>query len=310
MLHRVPYGGGDFTLRHYPPIRSATATYVIEDLFDSEGSEVSSGSATVDTASQTLDAAAGRLLADPRKIPLTLTSGITIGETYWLVSANGFGEAVTIAEVKTDDYVRTEDRLLGTYASSDTLLGLKMTATFPSAEANDENHMDGNTPFRAVWTYSINGVERSVQEQIRIVRNTHNDQDEAEALDLFVAMCPDIAGLVENSAHTLRRWTTLGARMLRNDLRRKDEDPELFLIGDNGTDALMWTIAEIAATNGYAPGGMTPQEFLEICAKKKDQIWESVTRGEAGKETVDLTRGSDRATDTQSRKSREWNIGL
>lgn len=302
MKHSVPYNEGAFTLRHHPPVRASSATYSVEDLWednDSAARVLDSGAATLDSATEPLTAAAGPSQADRHLLTVASTTGLTVGGRYWL-SEDGNGEEVKILRVTTDTSVNTVHSLLGEYTTAATIDGLELSASFPLASANDEDNLTQERPFRVVWEYDVNGITRKVQEQIRVVRFTHGDIDTAEAMDLVRGLFPDLGNMVADPA-IIQGWARIAVRLLRGDLLSKDVDPELFLIGDRGAEALAYKIALIAGQNGYAPSHREPGEFAEDMQRILTGIWQSLTRGQAGRETLDLTKTTDQATDGQSR---------
>jgi len=315
MIHHILYGEGAQTITHVPPVRVSSATYVIEDLWvdDGDASRVlASGSATLDSVSASVDVASGRSQGDHYKVSIDGTTGFSIGGRYWL-SENSQGETIEAAQIKTDDYLKSKHDLLGDYTTAATLQGMELTASFPSATANDEDVLIEQRKFRVVWEYTINGVKTKPQEQIQLVRYDQADLDVADALNIARTIFPDLDGLVRSKSQTLENWAAMAARLLRGQLlqRLNGQTPEEFLMGPRGAEAVAFKLMVIAAQNGFSPGDVVPADFLAEMRNELNGVWESMTRNRAGQETVDLTRSGDQATGAESKAFRPMNfLGL
>ena len=100
-MHEILRDGGDQTLTHVPPSRVASATYSIEDLtldIDAASRVLGSGSATVDSLSETTTAASGVGQTDPRRIAIT-NSAAVVGRQYEIVSTDGTTERLRVEAV-------------------------------------------------------------------------------------------------------------------------------------------------------------------------------------------------------------------
>lgn len=313
MLHKILYGEGAQTITHVPPVRVSSATYSIEDMWvdDGDASRVlASGSATLDSASVSVSAATGRAQGDHYAVYIGTTSGFSVGGNYWL-SEDSQGERVEAIAVKTNTHVKTKHGIIGQYTTSATLAGMELTASFPSATANDEDKLIEQRPYRVVWEYTINGETTKAQEQIRLVRYDQADLDVAEALDIARTIFPDLDGLVRSKSRTLENWAAMSARLLRGTLLQRlqgRQTPEEFLTGPRGAEAVAFRMMVIAAQNGFAPGDVVPADFLAEMRMELNGIWEGLTRNDAGQETLDLTKAGDQATSDKSEDFRRQQI--
>lgn len=182
MTHRILLGQGDQTIRYVPidalgrPTRVSSATYTIVDLTEGTTSAnrtvVASTAATVDGVSTTLSAAAGRTASNSRLLTVASTSSIVSGHSYLLATADGDGhrELVTAERVATGAVHALRD-IQGIYASSDTLRGIEIAATFPSSVANDEDlAIRDHRDYQVVWSFEIGGRAYLVPERITVER--------------------------------------------------------------------------------------------------------------------------------------------
>ncbi len=109
-----------------------------------------------DTFSTTLTAAAGYSQADPQAISAH-TSLAVVGRTYLLEDTDGKQEAVQLSTVGATSASSTYP-VRGNFPAGSRLLGVELSATFPSAEADDEDSVeDRGGPYLVTWTYVVGG---------------------------------------------------------------------------------------------------------------------------------------------------------
>ena len=170
MRHYITHDGGGQTLYHLPmdymakASRVTSATYTIVDLREPEDGAArevqTSASATVDSASLTLAAAAGPTQANPRLIQLDAVTGLVEGHSYILEGAtSGLTEVVVVDRIDaTNFYAYTRHAIRNVFATSDTFRGVEIQGTFPSAEASDDDKLEnGGGPYGIIWSYTIDG---------------------------------------------------------------------------------------------------------------------------------------------------------
>lgn len=148
MTHRLLYEGGGQSVRAVVanasgrPVVVAACSFEVCDLrhpATSAAHVLASGSATLDSVSTTLAAAAGKGTADPRALTVTSATGIAVGRRYLAVSG-GKSEVVRIDAVS-----GTTLRLVGDlptyFASGSSFLGLEVSATIPAEVCADVNFL-------------------------------------------------------------------------------------------------------------------------------------------------------------------------
>jgi len=309
VIHRITYLATGQTLRHVPPERVTSASYVIEDLYQDETNRtVASGSATVDSTATTTDAAAGPAQANPRRVPVTATTGFAVGDNALIVSLDGaVWERFVVDGLSAGDYLVSDVPLVGNYASGSNVYGIDVSAPFPNATAATESYVDEGRPFRVVWTYTIRGTVYRPQEQIRIVRSTQADVDVAQVVQLIRDSYPDIIARAPEASR-IDSGVRASESFVLNSLRRKGVDPHKFLGGDLLRDAVYWRSLCLFATNSSTPGDMPVADWLDYCERKYNQVWNDLVNGEAGINTLDL-RSDDMADGNRSRVYRSPFIG-
>jgi len=139
--------GGDVT--YQAPARwDATPVPVVVLYSPTNGELVASQNATLGPAT-TLDAAAA---AGQTTIPLTATTGVTVGGQYIVTNATSESEWVTVAAITSGVSVTVRDDLEHTYASADAFESTALSVTMTAGEAD--------TAYRhcyARWTYEVGG---------------------------------------------------------------------------------------------------------------------------------------------------------
>lgn len=310
MIHRITYLATSQTLRHVPPERVTSATYVIEDLYEGQAPSrtVASGSATVDSSATTTDAAAGPAQANPRRVPVTATAGFVVGDNVLIASVDGsVWERFVVDGLSAGDYLVADVPMVNNYASGANVYGIDVSAPFPDAAAANEAHVDEGRPFRVVWTYTIRSQVYRPQEQIRLVRSTQADVDVAQVVQLIRDSYPDIIARAPEASR-LDAGVRAAESFVLNSLRRKGVDPHKFLGGDLLRDAVYWRSLCLFATNSSTPGDMTVADWLDYCERKYNQVWNDLVNGEAGINTLDL-RVDDVAAGNKSRTYRSPFLG-
>lgn len=168
---RVLYNQGDQRISVVPvhpetggPVVVDVGTDVTLSIFDGREHELSANrtvlavtTVTQDAFSESLTGAAGFAQASPQSVPVD-ASAAAIGRTYLLVDSIGRAEPVQLTSVGGTATADVAIPLRGSYSAADTLVGVELVGTFPSAEANDEGSVeDSGGPYFAVWTYVVDG---------------------------------------------------------------------------------------------------------------------------------------------------------
>lgn len=160
MIHRLTYSGGAQVVRTHVlhdgrPVVPASATYAVVDLrydADDSGHTVESGSATVDSVSTTISAAAGRGTANPRQLTVTSATGIVAGRRY-LLTTGGRPAVVQVVAVSGTTLLLSAP-LSGYFPSSSTFVGLEIYATVSLTVCATDDYLDEPNRLAIRWTPS------------------------------------------------------------------------------------------------------------------------------------------------------------
>jgi len=287
------YGVTGQSLDHVPerPVDTGTATWVLEDTalgIDDADRVLDSGSATIPSASLTTDAVAGWTEASPTKIPVTATTGATVGP-WWIEDPEGIGEIVYLEGWVAADYLRTRWPLARNYATGSTVRPLTITAAIDDAVAADEDHLDhDSTKLRVVWTYEVDGRKSVHQELVKVDRQLAGDGALSDVIAFAIDYFPELGGQVRGDTE-LERWARLAQRMITNRMSGlgKGVDRSRFLVGDRAVELHAFKLLCIAADNGLNPGTVDPAAYRKTVAAEFDAIWSSLTVGHPGQGVVE-----------------------
>jgi hypothetical protein len=314
-MHWVRYNVASQTLRHEPPERVTSATYVIEDLTKTvdqpSDRTVASGTASYSSIATTTDAAAGAGQASADRVPVASTADATVGDPCVIVGSDGRWERFRIAAIESGAAFIADNDLLGSYSSGAEVFGTALDASFPDAEAADEDNINSQRPFRIVWTYTVRGEVHTVQEQIRITRDRMGEAPIAKAIDLMRAAYPSLVRQQRNPKE-LERLVWYAYEDLRARMLAKGQRPQELLIGEQAAHILMLRAVLLMAENGADPGHLGQQgvSFLEVASSNFGRAWAGLTVGYAGEATADVDRIDGTAHGPRSTKHRHPLLGL
>lgn len=313
MFHRVIFGESGQVLRHVPPRVVGSATAIVQDLryqVDDDDELLFDGSATVASDTWTLDDAAGRTEGDPRRIPLASTTGLTADTPCILQASDGSElEHVVIAGVEASVAAVADAPLASSFESGDSLKKNLITIPVPAALTTDDTFVDNEYPLRVVWTYTIGGQVYRVPEQIRVVRASPSGEGTtAEVIGLIRGMYPEILERTGSGAR-VDQWVGIARRFVMSELRRKGIDPTKVSWSESLSEALMWRTLMIAASNGEVPKNRDQADFSGEVKDHFDHVFNDLTQGLPGKDTVDLTH-KETAEATHSQRPRKLLLGL
>ena len=230
--------------------------------------------------STTLDGNAGAAQTDPRRIPLTATSDITVG-SFFLITDDDLNrsERVEIVEVAAADYIRARYPLQFDYDNADTFASALLTsAAVPTAWASDKDNL--GVDFEAVWSYTTGGIAYVTTTRWDLVREVPDfavsDSDLLERhpdMNRWARKAYSPAGFAQIRRAAVRDVETL-MRMLGF------RDPAL-LRGNEIVRALTerQCILLIAEDGGHPPGYETQREFREHAQAKVDEIRAGLLEG-------------------------------
>lgn len=181
-MHTVIYGEGAQTLRHTPHDRNGrarrvtSATYRIVNLRYSKDSTdrtiVADTAATLPSVSEVLTATAGPSTTYSRRITVGDASVFDIGRRY-VLTENSDTELVIVDSIDTsNNYVIASHPVAGSYTTAAALQSIELEATFPTAEADDEDETveQSTTLYQVIWDYTLDGREWMVPELVDVKR--------------------------------------------------------------------------------------------------------------------------------------------
>lgn len=173
---------------------SVTSTDVyLWDVSDNGTAESAIGSGSVETnPNTTLDAAAGPSQTNPRNIPLTATTGVSVGRTYLVThAASGLKEFVEVDSVTSADSVTVKHPLHNDYAINATFQTTRIQATVDSTWIADETNITTddvgpNPMYRVRWVYVVGGVTYVADSYFNVVRYAARHGVQAQDMDSLV----------------------------------------------------------------------------------------------------------------------------
>ncbi len=133
------------------------------------------GSGSVETnPNTTLDGSAGPSQTNPRNIPLTATTGISVGRTYLVTGAASLKEWIEVESVTSADSVTAKHPLHNDYATAATFVSTRMLATVDSTWVADASNIDEtsgpNPMYRVRWVYVVNSVTYVADTYFNLIR--------------------------------------------------------------------------------------------------------------------------------------------
>ncbi len=295
-MQTIIYGAGDQAVEVYATdaqgrmVKPSAATAKIVDLEFSESADdadriiLATSAATVDSVATTTSAATGSSSAAPRKIPVASAAGFTVGRFY-VISAAGLTEAFEVARVDSND-VWARDELRGTYATSAAVTGMRVTATFPSARANDADELDRRTIYGVDWTFTGVTGPAHVRTLARIERRARAPR--ATLPDLFLidprfAASSHDATRLESHLQQADRETSARLMWRRTEISNTDD-------GEVGKQAVAWRAAELA----YLHLGDQFEQRAANAAEQAKMWLNMLMSGHKADDQVETSRPNDR----------------
>lgn len=293
---RVTYNQGDQRISIVPihpstgqPVlvdSGSDVTVSIVDLRETDSSDDHEVLATTtisqDAFSQALTAAAGYSQADPHNIPVDASSA-ALGRTYVLIAADGTSEAVQLRAVGGSTSASTTYPLRGNYAAADTLRGVELVATFPAAEANDEDSVESRGgPYLVTWTYVVDGQTVVMPTELWVDRHS-------------IAPTIDDAWVLRGSpdmAHRGRSYVSSAILAAWDDwlatVQAHGEDPSRFLASHVARVGLRKLA--LAYMHRWASGGAGEDARADELEKAAHDMFASELVGQGPQGQVKLTR--------------------
>lgn len=307
-IARILFGETSQTVVHIPPVRVSSATFTIQDLTrDEDASDrvigTADSAATLDSYSQSTTAAAGPAQTDPRKVSVS-TSGITVGNVYQLTdTTDGVTQYVTVAGTGSG-YVKLAAPLMRSYGSGSTLAGVQLSASFPDATAANEDFINEDRPLAIRWEYTLFGRKRIHDQQVRIVRRTNSDVDEARIEEWVKSDWPDLYKEMPDDQDALRRWIRSAYRRVEARMLSANTDPTKFMAGPQGNELIYLRTLLHMADQGLHPASRDPDLFREERKREYAAAWNELMGGTPGKNTADIQNDTNAATGLQGTRYR------
>ena len=158
---------------------SVTSVAVYDsDSGDSDTAETATtGSAAVETnPDTTLDGSAGFSEANPKLIPLTATTGVSVGRSYLLDDGFVMREWVTVESLSSGVSVSAVHPLLNDYVSGVAFLSTRISIGMLDSWMQDDNNIsddvDPNPGYRVRWEYVVDGATYVHDDYFNLVRYT------------------------------------------------------------------------------------------------------------------------------------------
>lgn len=160
----IIFGETGQTLTYTPsayPSSPTVAVYEADGGDDSTAEVATTGAASVDSVSTTVDVASGYGQTDPRIIYVAATTNVAVGERYIITGADGETEIVEVVEFDSGNSVTARHALHNAYAVADTFKGLKISiavlAAWAADSANLSPEMSVNPRYRLRWEFTGGG---------------------------------------------------------------------------------------------------------------------------------------------------------
>ncbi len=256
--------------------RPTSATFsVLRAYAEDESTPEFSGSATVDAPNTTLSAAAGPAQADPQRIPLTSTAGITVGRKY-VVSQNSLSEVVQPVEVGSG-YIRVRSPLQNDYTTGATFVSTTLTATVDSTFIQDRSKLsdlsDTYPDFRVKWSVVYAGQTYTVYSFFDVVRTqvTH-DVDITDINDRAPGLHDNLP--LEYRAEDGRPLVDTSFRMVRAHLQAIGVDVNAIRDNEVVDELVILGSLRILAEGGWSPPGIDKDRYIERTVTNFDRFFE------------------------------------
>lgn len=303
-MNRILLGVTGQTLTHTPLGVPSGATYELEDLTYPESQTadrvLASGSADVDDLDLTTSAAAGPNQSNGHRISVTATTGAVVGAPALLVAPDGSRELIEIGAVSAGSYIESVAPIAGTYPSGSRVYGVQLSASVPDGVAADEELFRLRHTLRITWAYTLDGAPQRKPELVEWSRHTAaGDELAGEALLWIGKAYPDAKTRLPDGAD----FDVIGRLMaseVAGDIRRRNEDPTRFLVGDEGRRLLAARILAHLSDYGWSPGETDPTAWQREAWHRYRAELNGLLVGEPGygKATtthdLDLSHGPDR----------------
>ncbi len=309
MSHTITFEGGDQDIvvvaldSQGKAVIPTTATYGIVYLpvgeTDPDREIVASGTAaTIDPASAVTTADAGLGSANTRRVELPV-AGFEANRQYLIRDPDGKTELIRVKSVSTaGPHLDLWYDIPSRFVTGSTVEGVEITASFPSAEAADEEHFeDGGGPYRITWAFGGGFATTPVHEMIFVERTQVRPLNIEQRM---IQVDPKIVRRSANGGYSVQQAVAAAYEDHRAWLNAHDLDVHEFA-GDRTArralvyDALFRFYSVIAT-------GEVDLAKRDAYREERDMHRANLTTGQTKKKTVITDRANDQAQAGTSRK--------
>ena len=235
--NEIYFGETGQKLIHVPPVRVASATYLIEDLTldesDANREIKASTVASVDSFSESTNAAAGKGETDATKVPMASPGSAEIGHSYQISDTSGDGHfEVFVVAAKSSTALFATAPLGDSYASGATVEGIELEADFPDATAADEDIFEEDRPIRIRWEYTLDGRKYVLAHLVPLIRYTHAGVELSSVEAQIRELWPELTKQLPEQADVLRKMVEYASRDVYDLLRARGAVAEQILADD------------------------------------------------------------------------------
>lgn len=143
------------------PSRPASVTSVSVfnwyDGDDATAESATTGSAALDAADTTVDAATGKSESNPRQLNVNDTSDLVVGRQYLLTNSLSTKEWIEIVSIDAGNSATTRVPMYNDYANGDAVEGTRVTISIDATWVADKNNitdrLDPNPGYRVRWVW-------------------------------------------------------------------------------------------------------------------------------------------------------------
>lgn len=244
---------------------SVTGVTVLEAAADDDSTAegATTGSASISSISTTVDQASGQSESDPRKLYVAATTGIVAGDRLLVSSATDTrSEWVEIVGVVSGDYVIVAEPLANDYASSDTVVGTKISisvdSTWVADKSNVSYEIDPNPRYRVRWEYVVGGVTYVQASFFDLVRyrgaHTVVGMDVERAFPGWINSLP-----TEHRADRGRRIISEAYRQVKMDLYKHSKADQMVRNREAVDHLVLFKANALRVTASAVDGGIAPE---------------------------------------------------
>lgn len=267
--------GQSLTTRFLQGRPSSVSFQVFRDVDSDISAPQFSGTATVDTFSTALSAAAGYGQTDPTLLTVASTASLTPRRKY-LLSGSGQSEWVEVVRTGTLQLF-TRQPVNGRYASADTLVSTYASAAVDATFIADVNKLSDLTnpwaDYRIKWTAVIGGVTVVQYGYFDVTRAPVKHNVDIEDVNLRV---PGLRDSMPTDYRNDNGYTLIESawRSAQADLAAIDIAPDAIHNAQVVDELLILKCKAILAEGGWRPLGIELSQFYEMTRDTYNRFFE------------------------------------